>query len=629
MIWNVVVPSLETIIDRHVFMQATLTLKITGNKSGNEWLVNYGVTDALAPFPLNSIISTMQIQINNNNISMQVAEILPMLLRLYDPETLAKYDSLTPTTLDQLADYADAVQKLRYTVAGGAAANDVVKTLIPADAASAVDYLNGKSFQQYASYNNNTLSYDQFRTAGSSHYHRPRGSFKIDQIFYSNDGGKTAARVPSLVDTDVYVKFTVVEPIFVPPFLAGCDSEGHHPGFYGINSLNITANFATNASRAWRCCKYPTNFTDANPTFYNKTATLVNVEDAKLIVKFYSPKGSQLQDPRSVVNFHDYQLFRTTNLPQIDAPTARNVYGLVNNSLSSEAGKFPPFKRQMIISSNIQLSCIPDKLIVCARKIQSSLTCSDPDTYLVIKNIRLNFNNQAGILSTYTPEQLYDASVQSGLANLTYREFVGNTISQGSAALAYNPSAQYNAWGLNPYAGQGSTDTSQGIKMIPLTGSLVVLDFARFIPLPSEYDAPSAIGQYNLQVVAEVENQHKETWTSSEYELVALTISSGVLLCERGSSSSFIGMLIKQDIVDTAAEPDFITHSHARKLVGGSFLGGLRNAAAWIHNRLPDLKSFLGKVDHPVAQTAHKVLDAVGYGITGAGSHGKLANRLY
>ena len=64
------------------------------------------------------------------------------------------------------------------------------------------------------------------------------------------------------------------------------------------------------------------------------------------------------------------------------------------------------------------------------------LNCTDPDTYLVIKGLRINFNNQAGILSTYTPEQIYDASVQSGLANLTYREFVGNTISQGHALLS-------------------------------------------------------------------------------------------------------------------------------------------------------------------------------------------------
>jgi hypothetical protein len=88
-------------------------------------------------------------------------------------------------------------------------------------------------------------------------------------------------------------------------------------------------------------------------------------------------------------------------------------------------------------------------------------------------------------------------------------------------------------------------------------------------------------------------------------------------------------MLIKQDIVNTAAEPDYITHSHARKLVGGSFPGTLRNMSSWIHNRLPDVKNLLGRVDHPIAQTAHKVLDAVGYGVTGAGNHGKLANRLY
>ena len=128
--------------------------------------------------------------------------------------------------------------------------------------------------------------------------------------------------------------------------------------------------------------------------------------------------------------------------------------------------------------------------------------------------------------------------MQSGLANLTYREFVGNTIGQGAAALDYNPISLYNAHPMNPYGGQASVDASQGIKMIPLTGSSVGLDFARFIPLPSEYDAPGSIGQYNLQIVADVENQHKDTWNSSQYELVALTISSGVLLCERGSSSS-------------------------------------------------------------------------------------------
>ena len=51
-IYNVTVPSLETIISREVLWQSTVTLKITGtNKPAGQFLVNYGVTDALAPFP--------------------------------------------------------------------------------------------------------------------------------------------------------------------------------------------------------------------------------------------------------------------------------------------------------------------------------------------------------------------------------------------------------------------------------------------------------------------------------------------------------------------------------------------------------------------------------------------------
>ncbi|MFM7988647.1 MAG: major capsid protein V20 domain-containing protein, partial [Candidatus Fonsibacter sp.] len=41
----------------------------------------------------------------------------------------------------------------------------------------------------------------------------------------------------------------------------------------------------------------------------------------------------------------------------------------------------------------------------------------------------INFNNQAGLLSSMTPEQLYRNSVQSGLANMSWDEFSGSVIS--------------------------------------------------------------------------------------------------------------------------------------------------------------------------------------------------------
>ena len=110
-VYNVAVPSLETIISREVLWKSTLTLKITVSTADDgRFAINYGVTDALAPFPLHSLVNIMSATVNKNTVSFNVQETLPILLRMVDPEELSKYNSLTPTSLDYLADYNDAVQ---------------------------------------------------------------------------------------------------------------------------------------------------------------------------------------------------------------------------------------------------------------------------------------------------------------------------------------------------------------------------------------------------------------------------------------------------------------------------------------------------------------------------------------
>ena len=110
-----VVPNLETIISREVLWKSTVTLKISvsGRQQGT-FPVNYGVTDALAPFPLHSMVHVMSATINNNIVSFNVQETLPMLLRMIDPEKLSKYDCMTPTALDYLADYLDGIQRMEW-----------------------------------------------------------------------------------------------------------------------------------------------------------------------------------------------------------------------------------------------------------------------------------------------------------------------------------------------------------------------------------------------------------------------------------------------------------------------------------------------------------------------------------
>jgi hypothetical protein len=186
-VYNVTVPSLETIISREVLWKSTVTLKITTTgKNASEFAVNYGVTDALSSFPLQSLVTTMTCTINNNTVSMNMQDTLPILLRMLDPDELAKYDGMTPTTLDFLADYTDGVDRLDWVIdAAGADATrrPVVAFPANAEAAAADNQFFATRPYSYKSANNNSLAYDSIRPAGSYYTHKPRGSWKLKQIW--------------------------------------------------------------------------------------------------------------------------------------------------------------------------------------------------------------------------------------------------------------------------------------------------------------------------------------------------------------------------------------------------------------------------------------------------------------
>jgi hypothetical protein len=169
------------------------------------------------------------------------------------------------------------------------------------------------------------------------------------------------------------------------------------------------------ANRAWRSAA------GIELLDVRKTATVVSYEDSQLICQFITPHASDMLDPRNVFPYYEKPVYKTTGFQDLPG---RNNYGKVNPD-----GSFPPPEPRILYSSSIQLTCIPDKIVVCVRKNIGNLTCDDSDSYATIKNISINFNNQAGLLSSMTPEQLYRNSVQSGLANMSWDEFCGSIIS--------------------------------------------------------------------------------------------------------------------------------------------------------------------------------------------------------
>ena len=262
-VFNISVPSLETVISREVLWSSTVTIAITGvNKPVGEYLLNIGCTDSLAAFPLHSLCGNMSVNINNNTVSMNVADTLAPLLRLIDPEELAKYDCLTPTGLDVLGNYRDGVEQNPFTI-GSSSQNQVQAAALLANSLPCVyNVINaanpiesdpaavvvgqpmiaaGFTAQTFTSYPNNTLSYDMNRPAGSTWYHKPRGGWQLINVYTSPDGSMGAnAALPLLGSTTVYVTFKVTEPLLISPFTFGCQDSKQ--GMYGIQNMTFQMN---------------------------------------------------------------------------------------------------------------------------------------------------------------------------------------------------------------------------------------------------------------------------------------------------------------------------------------------------------------------------------------------------
>ena len=133
----------------------------------------------------------------------------------------------------------------------------------------------------------------------------------------------------------------------------------------------------------------------------------------------------------------------------------------------------------------------------------------------------------------------------------------------------------------------------------PTTGSVLALNFAEVIQLTDEYYAPGSLGTFNLQIILDVVNNHGETWPANSYEMIIIPMNSGVFVNERGTSSTFLSLLTKQDVLDSLNQTPY-TNFEVNRLVGGASFGDkVRSGLRWI--------------PHPIAQTAHNALGAVGY----------------
>ena len=77
-----------------------------------------------------------------------------------------------------------------------------------------------------------------------------------------------------------------------------------------------------------------------------------------------------------------------------------------------------------------------------------------------------------------------------------------------------------------------------------------MLTFGEVIQLTEEYYAPGSLGTFNLQINVPSQNNQNEEWAANWYNLVTMTLNSGVFVNERGTLSTFLSLLTKQYVLD-------------------------------------------------------------------------------
>jgi hypothetical protein len=543
-VYSVQVPSTSTIVSRNLTWGCDVTFAIAGTPGAGEFLVNLSQVnagtpggtanwfgaDGLAPFPISQMCTNMSCQINNTTVSVPLQRILDPLLRAVDKKYFERWNSTTPTQLDKYGSYSQAILQ-RINTAGG--------TFVPA-APPGLNTINLQSSRQPA-FNS---PFNTFQDSNCNNNEVPRNSFKIKAI-YSIAAGVRVAPVAGDGATGqiVYVNVELREPLFLSPFLFGEDVD--QPGLSGLTQLNFTMQMDPNAVRAWRWYNDPNTF--------NKTIT-VSYDQAACYIEalYYTPKPSDMI-PATIVTplatYTQYQLPATAVLQT-------GIAGVQT-------------------SNSIMLNSYPDKVFIYVDDAQKYVVPAGtgillnangngiPDHYATITGIDITLNNQSGIMSTFSLEQLYKASVKSG-SQQTFAEFSGLQQQWLTANVNLGGVAQYT----------------------PTCGSVLMLNFGDIISIAQDYYAPGSLATAQFQVRVNYVNNQNQPITP---QLNLIMMYSGILSTSNGASSAYTsGVLTKENVLNAAAVPRPMNDAQLHRYVGSGLLSDLKSIAT---SALPMLKS--------------------------------------
>ena len=341
-------PSGSIIVDRKIYLYLPLRLFFTGIPPLGQTLLQAN-RDAPRAFPINSSIDTFSATINNQSMSINIADVVHALMHYNTPNHLKNGDySMTPSYQDQSQNYGDLFGTVRSPLFNYGDANDGDQT--------------------------------------------PRGAWPF--VIIQNNVSDGVTPVTAIVDV------AFCEPIFLSPFYFGCENGC---GFYNVNTMdfNITM-LAQAANRMWSHDDIGgTNVITSSSFIFggltngpaNSSFPQNQGNQPTLLIQYITPQETQVIPNNIPITYPYFDVLRFPT----DLNTSTNADPTTYNSNNIQLNSIPRRLYIFIRERNSDLFSNP----------------SHTDTFFQINQLSIQFKNKNGLLASASMSQLYEMSVKN------------------------------------------------------------------------------------------------------------------------------------------------------------------------------------------------------------------------
>ena len=484
-LFNVNVPSENTLIDRNIHIEGTVSCYYETAIAAGETITFKIVPSA---FPMNQALQSVSLTLNNSKLSVQTQDILGVYLKQFDQKFLSKHCQMTPSFVDKY-----------YGKVKDATIND-----------GASSYMSGIEAGEKDSDTVGRFNEDYSVSVFLGDV--PVVIDPITGVFTVVNGGAVASTV--YVQCSVNVSETLVG-------LPTAEMKENESNYLSINNLELLLQwndmrnvFNISGSYLWKSYAG------------DSQNRLVLDESARLNLKYMSLHASQ------------YSKLNSKNVLPYDEMVCYKRLFTGSDAITQQ------------VTDVISMRQIPNFIYMVIRPQYNSMKPQFSNHLCFpITGLNITFNNVSGLLTSYGAKDLYMMSRRNG-SQQTWSEFTGVVRNKYNIGFA-------------------------GI------GSIIVIDPVRDLGL-SDFLSSGSLGQFSFQATVNYEkilgHEYGEaTTTATADQFQAMEIATicnygGILINDKGSSSTMSGLLTKQAVLEAkSGNNPTVNYEEIQQMTGGNY----------------------------------------------------------